>query len=187
MNGYISSPDVVSGYLDKINEVFGREEYLKSVQEEFNSVHPKFAFTEMRAYEIYKKEERVRTIRLNTIIDGSSFDDSVILEDGMAMEYLPYGKKIKRIYLCPDGRFFCCEKRTSRLIRMNSLNLSYVPVYLFERVLSHQRLSAEGKIKIELDIGNMKTLACLPVPIKVMVRTRVKKFAQGLGLIPKWV
>lgn len=187
MNGYISGPDVVGGYLDKINEVFQRDEYLKTIQKDFDSLHPKFAFTEMAAYSIYKTEERVRSIRLNTVIDGTSFDDAIVLEDGMVMEQLGYGKKVKKVFLCSDGRFFCCEQSGQRLIRMNSLNLSYVPVYLFKQVLAHQqRCRLAGSIKSQPDIRKMKTLAFLAVPISVTLRIRLKKILQTLGLIPRW-
>jgi len=186
MNGYISGLDVVRGYLDKINTIFQREEYLKSQQEEFDKIHPLYAFTEMRAYEIYKTEERLKTIRLSTIIDRATFDDCIIDEDDRVMESLPYGRKVKKVYLCPDGRFYCCEKGTSLLVRMNSLNLSCVPVYIFEGVLSHQQVFVQSKTRIDPDLNRMKTLANLGAPLKVMVRTRVKRIAQRIGFIPQW-
>lgn len=59
----------------------------------------------MRAYETFKNEKGVRSIRLNTLIDGGTFDDTLCVDDGMATETF-CGKKVKKIFLSPDGRFF---------------------------------------------------------------------------------
>lgn len=181
MNGFISNPSIVLRYMRKINELYQNERYLKKQQKEFNEDNPTYAFTEMRAYKTFKEEERIRTIRLNTIIDGSTFDDCICQEHNMQMEQLPSGQIIKKVYLNPDGRCYCHEKDTNRLLKMNTLNLSWVPIYLFKIIFLHVRKPTNAREYIEPDIRKMPTLSS-SIPKRFLVKEMIKKvmrFARG--------
>lgn len=174
INGFISNPDIVLSYIRKINELFQNERYLQKQQKTYDEVQPTYAFTEMQAYKTFKEEERIRTIRLNTIIDGSTFDDCICQEHNMEMERLPSGRKIKKIFLNVDGRFYCCQKGTNRLLQMNSLNLSWVPLYLFKTVFLHLKKTANSGKFIEPDTRRMPTLSS-SIPKKYLVKETMKK------------
>lgn len=137
MKGYFSTPDVVRKFTETITSLFRRPEYLKEHQEEFDSCHPTYAFTEMRAYKSFKEEAGLNSVRLNTVIDGSSFDDCICQEHGMVMEALPMGPTIKKVCLEKNRQFVCVARDSGARIRMNSLNLSWVPLCAFARVLDH--------------------------------------------------
>ena len=169
LNGYISNISTVFGYITKINDIFERKEYLNSVQEEFSRNNQGFAFTEMRAYEIFKTEANIKAFHLNKIIDNTNFDDCICQEHGMVMDTLPFdNKKIKKVYLNPDGRFFC--KYQKKLIKMNSLNLSTMPRYIFSSVLNHSLKKKEGFTLIPKEI-EMQTLASQKMPLLFKMKT----------------
>ncbi len=160
MNGYISKRSVVSQYIRTINGIFQNQKYLEDLQREFDQENEDFAFTEMRAYKIFKesKEYPIHSIRLNTIIDGSTFDDCICQEHGMEMERILYSKDIKKVYLSPHGEFYCQEKASHHFVKMNSLNLSWVPDSLFKIVLHQARKQSRRRGKGELNIAGLPTL-----------------------------
>ena len=97
---------------------------------------PHYGFTEMRAYLAYRQRANVKSIRLNTIIGGESFDDCICLSTG----FRTYGKPLrnrylKKVFYSRNGRFFCPVSETGEFVRMNSFNMSWVPDYLFAAIL----------------------------------------------------
>ena len=182
MNGFIANPSVVLGYIRKINGLFRDRHYLNAMQKEFDEVNPRYAFTEMRAYEAFKEEKRIRSIRLNTIIDDSTFDDCICQEHGMAMEKLPFSKRVKKVYLSRDGGFYCREIVGNRLIRMISLNLSWVPIYLYKTVLFHAKRRTGPAEHVEPDIKSMPTL-CSKVPRRYIVQEQIRRIVRFLRRI----
>ncbi len=134
MNGYISSSKVVHGYVNKINELFTDEAYLNEQKKDFIK-HPDYAFTEMRAYKAYRDQEGIKSIRLNKIIDNESFDDCICLDHGYeTYESILNNQYLKKIYFDTNGNFYCYHLETSKYVKMNSLNLSWVPINLFKLV-----------------------------------------------------
>ena len=139
MNGFVTNMKVVKGYVDKINELFQREEYVEKQKEEFETF-PYYAFTEMRAYKAYKDESGIRRIRLNSIIDGETFDDCICSPD----EYETYdhkmrGRTLKKIYMGKDGNIFTFHIPSQQLVKLNSINLSWVPDYVFDNIFRHSK------------------------------------------------
>jgi hypothetical protein len=187
MNGYVSGARVVKAYIDRINDLFQRKEFLRAQQEEFDSVHPGFAFTEMRAYEIFKAEERIKSIRLATIIDGTTFDDCVCVADGMVMEPTRFGGNVKKVVLAADG-FYCETQSDHTLIKLNSLNLSWVPVSCFDVVLDHSSKIKHGAVRHSVP---PQTLATAPARLKFIndeIRYKYRIIRQRLrnGLTQRW-
>lgn len=136
MNGLIAKSDVVEEYLKKINDLFQDNEYIEKQIKDFET-KPKLAFTEMRAYKTFKEDSNIKTIRLNTIIDDESFDECICHTHGMET----YNKKIgsrtlKKLYVSEDYKIFCYHLDKKRFIKMNSLNLSWVPNYLYHYILN---------------------------------------------------
>jgi hypothetical protein len=148
MNGLIMNVRVVKGYLDKINELFQRTPFLQNERTNFK-VYKKYAFTEMKAYVMYREESGIRRLRLSTIIEGESFLDSICTTDEHRRffqddEYDIYPEKVwqldvKKVYLCPDGNLFFRHTPSGQLVKMNTINMSWTPVWLLDALLRHSR------------------------------------------------
>ncbi len=133
MNGYIKNLHVVKAYLDKINELFQRSEYLKKQEREFEQ-HPNWAFTEMRAFETFKEENRPKVYRLNSILDNETFDECICQEHGMEMEYnLRFNRMMKKLYF-KDNKIYEKSIETGKLAKVNTLNMSWVTTSFIEKV-----------------------------------------------------
>lgn len=132
MNGYISSFEVVDGYVKKINELFKNKNYLIIQKADFIE-YPNYAFKEMRAYKTYKEQENLNSIRLNKIINNESFDDCICESHGYeTYDYKINERTLKKIYVDVNGCFFCYHTDSSSYIKMNSLNLSWLSKDFFE-------------------------------------------------------
>lgn len=131
INGFISSFKTIDGYVKKINELFKNEEYLHRQLQDFK-LQPTYAFTEMRAYKTYRLEEAIKSIRLNSIIDDETFDDCICHDDGYDVyDYAINNRILKKIYIDDQKVFYFYHIGTSTFVRVNSLNLSWVPLKLF--------------------------------------------------------
>ncbi|WP_027000197.1 hypothetical protein [Eisenibacter elegans] len=140
MNGLINNQKVVKGYIDKINELFQRETYLAQQQEEFDTKHPDYAFTEMRAFKIYRDETDIQTFRLQTIVDQSAFDECVACthhEMRMHPQALSNGQKMKQLFINAQKEVFSYYEPEQRYIKLHNLNMSWIPQYLTKRVYDY--------------------------------------------------
>ncbi|NEW78267.1 MAG: hypothetical protein GZ086_02340 [Gelidibacter sp.] len=187
MNGYITSFQVVDGYVNKINNLFIDKDYLNEQKLDFER-NPDYAFTEMRAYKAYKEQENIKSIRLNKIIDNESFDDCICQEHGYEMYNTPLGGRyLKKIYFDNYGNFYCYHISSSKYIKMNSLNLSWVPTSLFKLIFRKfkKNYRKPSPLIIEeyllLDVFQtkslkLKVLRLIPKPIKNYIKNIIKKF-----------
>jgi len=160
MNGYVSNLNVVKGYLDKINDLFTRDDYLNDWAESCK-IHPLHAFTEMAAYAIYKQEENIKTIRLNEIIDGETFD-KCLMQGGKMEMYFDKLRKIhfKKLYMAPDGNFYEYSGNPQRMIKMNTINMSWMPIEAYQKLCKHSLLRFKKK-EIEVESLNKTELKYL--------------------------
>lgn len=183
INGFVANAGLIDRYLDKILSLFQRQEYLED-QRRLCAEKAEVAFTEMSAYSTFRLEEDFRRTRLNMIIDGTSFDDCICQPHGMEMESLPQRRSIKKVFMHPTGRFFCRECRSQEMIEMQSLNLSWVPRFVFKNVLEHSRRrlvhtgNGSNKLYEPLSPGQVvsesTTLATMRRPLRVIVPDSVK-------------
>lgn len=158
MNGFITNIKVVKGYIDKINELFQRKDYLVKQSKDFES-YPDFAFTEMRAYLTYKEESNINSIRLSTIINQETFDDCICIpEDMETYDNKLNGQIVKKIYMALDGHIFTFHLLTKKFVKLNTINLSWVPLNLFKKILKHSKKKLEIMPLNKYDIENMKVL-----------------------------
>ncbi len=131
MNGYIGNLNVVKGYLDKINELFQRPEYLEKQRKEVEQ-HPDWAFTEMRAFATFIQENHPKVARLERIVNNEIFDECVCQKDGMETED-KFGKTIKKLYF-KDGKIYTKQKSSNELVKVSTLNMSWVPTLFIAKV-----------------------------------------------------
>lgn len=136
MKGLIGSQKIVKGYLDKINELFSDKDYLNRVKKDYET-QPTYAFTEMAAYAEYKRSANIKSIRLNSIIDGETFDDCICQEHDMEMEDSEQaGKKIKKLFFI-NGNIYTKHLPAQSLIKLNGINMSWVPTSFIENVYNY--------------------------------------------------
>lgn len=177
--GFFTNPEIIKKYVKKINEVFLRRDYLE--QFKASIVNSNACFNEMNVYEIFAKEENFKAMRLDEVIDGSTFGDIICRADsGMKMEKLPLGEDAQITFMNPDGRFFCIKELSNKPVEMHLLNLSWMPIYVYDAVLKHlQKTTKKPKQPFS---PNSKTLAQVPVPLKQRLkaaRKAIKKFLKG--------
>lgn len=191
MNGLVNNLGVVKGYVDKINELFGREDYLKRQMKDFE-VHPDYAFTEMRAYKTYKEESGIKRIHLGTVIDGEAFDDCLCVAGEIetfdqlppGLGALPYGSP-KKLYLNPDGRIFCRHKPSQSFVKLNSVNMSWLPDYLFGKIIRHSKRELKMKKSLEHSRETLQVLD-LNRNFRDKLESRVVRVCQRLHLMNRF-
>ncbi len=181
MNGFVSSRDVVDGYVQTINALFQDEEYLDEQRRDFE-IYPHYGFTEMRAYLAYKLRANVKSVRLNTIIGGESFDDCICLSQGFRTYDKPLRDRyLKKVFYSRNGRLFCQVSETGEFVRMNSFNMSWVPDYLFEIILDKanpdtaEQLSGVDDDLSLLDVHSI-SLVHRATDISIRIRNRIRRF-----------
>ncbi|WP_298494577.1 hypothetical protein [uncultured Algibacter sp.] len=191
MNGYISSFKIVEGYVNKINKLFKDEIYLNEQKQDFIT-HPDYAFTEMRAYKAYRDQEGIKSIRLNAIINNESFDDCICMDHGYERyESVLNNQYLKKIYFDTNGNFYCYHIESSKYIKMNTLNLSWVPISLFKLVYKTYKNNIKNPKEVLnkelqlLDVFQNKTfkakvLRFIPKSIKSKIKLFIKKYNMAL-------
>jgi hypothetical protein len=134
LNGFISSKRIVSMYILHILSLFNNQEYLTR-QIEKCSLHPNFAFTEMAAYNHFKKEYNLKTVRLNAIVSDDTFDDCLACEDNMQQSSELYnGYRIKEVYINYKYKMFFKKLDENIFYKVISINLSWMPSFVISRL-----------------------------------------------------
>lgn len=175
--GFYTKPEVIDRYNKKINEVFQRRDFIEGFKKSIAASDGPLSLNEMTIYEIFEKEEKFNARRLDDIIEDSSFAEIISRPNGLKMEKLPLGEDVQITHMNPDGRFFCIEEKSGKPVWMHILNLSWMPIYIYDGVLKHLKKNF-GKQLRDFDLKS-KTLKDIPVPLKQrlkLVRKKVKKF-----------
>ena len=137
MNGFVHNVKVVDGYVTHINDLFANHDYLRNQQEEFKSLNRGFAFTEMRAYLSFKEAISIKTFHLNKKRNGAMFDDCLCQDYGMEMVELKDGSKFKKLYQEKTSKIMHVKQaNNSEYIRLNTINLSWLPIYIIKKIYS---------------------------------------------------
>jgi hypothetical protein len=133
LNGYISSSRIVTSYTNHILDLFCDDEYIKRQLLKCDE-NETFAFTEMAAYNDFKQKYKPVTVRLNDNKFNDTFDDCLAMSDGMELGSVNYNNhNIKAIYIGPKNHLYFKCANSDRFIRINSLNLSWMPFYVIKR------------------------------------------------------
>jgi len=135
-NGFVRNAKIVDGYINHINELFNDEEYLTEQQNEFE-INKNYAFTEMRAYESYRNKSEINTVKLSRVSDDEMFDDCLCYDEGMETITLKSGQSFKKLFRDKKSKLlFVYSKSEERYIKMNTLNLSWLALYVIEEIYS---------------------------------------------------
>lgn len=134
INGFISSRSIICMYTNHILNLFNNQEYL-AIQKEKCSSNPNFAFTEMAAYNDFKRQYNLKTVRLNTILSNDTFDDCLAFKDNMLQSEGFYnGYKIKEVYHNCHYELFFRLSTDNQFCKVNSINLSWMPSFVISRL-----------------------------------------------------
>jgi hypothetical protein len=178
--GFFTNYKIIEKYVKKINEAFLRRDDIEKFKASILTHSGPASFNEMTVYDIFNREEKFASERLDKIIDDSSFGEVISRSNGMKMEKLPLGEDVQITFMNPDGRFFCIEESSNKPIEMHVLNLSWMPIYLYNGVLKH--LKKNHKKPKQPFSPEAKTLSQIPVPLKQklkFLRKKIKKFLKG--------
>ena len=169
MKGLFNNKKIIKNYIDKINELFQREDYLEEQRKEFET-NSDYAFTEMRAYYIYKKESIISAIRLNKKINNETFDECICQAHGMKTEYVNSIKRtIKKLYFKNSNIYEKVEK-TGQLVKLNSINMSWVTTSFIEKVYYYRKHGKFPPFYIPL----LNKISRIPRFIKTKITKTVK-------------
>ena len=154
LNGFIKTK-ILKQYLQVINQLFSDDNFLKTQQDEFDTLNPEYAFTEMRAWLKTKEKLSFNTCHIGKVLNGITWDDCIVLgqDIGYDMTQLKSGQIMKNMYW--DSGFYCYNNHLQKSVQFVCINLSHSPIFVFDWVLSH----SEGT-------GGVKYLSKTPVPIK---------------------
>lgn len=135
LNGYVSSRNVVDGYCRKMVELHRRPDYLGAQKRRLEE-HPGLAFNEMDAWQTHRDEAGLKTMALGIPRDGEAFDDALAITGGWQTATTKVRGRIpvKRLVCDDHGGFFAFPTGNSDPIRLVTLNLSWLPEYVFHRL-----------------------------------------------------
>lgn len=135
LNGWVSSPEVVEGYCQKMVELYKRPAYLDAQRQRLEE-HAGLAFNEMDAWQTHRTESELKTIALGVPRDGEAFDDALAITGGWQPASTKVRDRIpvKRLVRDQRGGFFGFPTDLDEPVRLVTLNLSWLPDYVFHRL-----------------------------------------------------
>jgi hypothetical protein len=130
LNGFISNKMIVQKYIEKMNDLLSDESYVQSWQDRYLA-NPQLFYNEMEAFAVFVEQEGIRNFHLAQIRDGVMFDDSITYQNGMELyNGTIKGRRVKKLYM-RDGQIYCKHLASDSFVKMNNLNLSWMPKYIF--------------------------------------------------------
>jgi len=173
LNGYISSVAVVEGYCRKMVDLYRRPEYL-DFQRERLKIHSGLAFNEMDAWQTHRHEAGLHTLPLGVPCDGEAFDDALAITAGWQKSATKVRGRIpvKRLVRDRRGGYFAFREEDGEPIRLVTLNLSWLPDYVYRKLLPGcqpvANLPYDGAYMREVDFSE---------PLGVRLSRRTKEMA----------
>jgi hypothetical protein len=145
MNGFIGNSDTLKNYVDDMNRMFQDEDMMEQQRLSLKNAPSNWAFTEMRAYEIFRNRNSPKSVRLKDAIEGVTFDEALCYEHDMEMQ-TSGGIQHKKIGVDGSGLMYFKQKKTAEWLPVVTLNLSWLPLYFFrtiDRIMTDYRSSGE--------------------------------------------
>jgi hypothetical protein len=145
LNGYVQTA-ILTDFCQFMLASFRNDAFLNDQQREFDEIHPDYAFTEMRAFHKYCEVGGLRGkgVHLESHFDGWWFDDCISQDDGFEMVRIRAAdaNRIKDIRFVGDGFYGC---RAGKAYRFAALNCSWVPIGVFDWILTRVRAIQQGQ------------------------------------------
>jgi hypothetical protein len=170
LNGFVSSRAIVQRYVDKINELLSDDNYIEIWHLKYEN-DPTLFYNEMEAFAVFVEQEQIRNFHLAQIYDGVMFDDSITYDNGMELYHKTIkGRRVKKLYM-HDGKIYCRQRASGAFIRMNNLNLSWMPKYIFPLLFDYIVSLRSPHSFTELDLLR----APLSYHVKLFIRNKIPK------------
>lgn len=143
LNGLINDASVVRAYTDFMIGLFESETFLQQQRDRLR-VHEGLCFNEMDAWQHFRDTERVSTFHLGRVCQAEMFDDAIAITKGFetAEEKVNGRAPVKRILLDARGGAFAFPLGDPP-VRLVTLNLSWMPNFIFSRILRVCRPTGE--------------------------------------------
>lgn len=135
LNGVINS-FVVNDFCSYINDLFLDKNFIDNQILEFSTFNPNWAFTEMRAFDLFKKDTNLYWTKLINSCDNICFDDCITQSQGYQMCILKNGQIVKNIFSQNKKIFGFLD---GDKIEFATMNLSYVSINFFKWVEDSRR------------------------------------------------
>lgn len=126
----------------------------------------------MRAYVTFRKEGNIRSERLFKIRDGAVFDDCLMLGQQFETTRLRTGETIKQVAISDTGEFYGRTKDSQELVRFVSLNLSWLPLYVY-KIVMQASLNSDARRRAS-DSSELTELENLRIPIAQYLKYKVR-------------
>jgi len=150
LNGWVGSFQLVESYTACILELFSDASFLE-VQRERLRTHSGLAFNEMDAFGEFRRRTGARTMRAASVIGGEAFDDALAFVDGYEPAPAPIQGRtaIKRLWTSPRGGVWA--KTGGEFVRLLTCNMSWMPDYLWARVLRSAKAGVPDIASAQVD------------------------------------
>jgi hypothetical protein len=173
MQGFIHNGAALAAYVKAINTLFTDVRYVEKKQIKFS--REVGALTEMDLYLSFSEKTNFRSIPLNSIIDQETFDDHITIPNDMEMHtssaqgYRP----VKKIYASENGDIFYRHLPTQSFVKVNTIDMSWTPLYLFQTIFKHARRKLNQSSRNEAKLNNLKVLD-VRAPLHYQVTLKLK-------------
>lgn len=176
--GKINNPDLLRDYCLTILNLFGNKKFLDSQKDEF-IFKPEFGFTMMRAFMIFyrRNKKKYKIDKLEKVINKEIFLDTLLVNRNKTFEIenKKFGRfEVISLYKKNDS-LFVKEYSSENFIRLNSIDLSWVPEYYFSKIIK-ETLSPKN---INL---NYKKIVFL-MPLSYWLRNKAYRLRKIIGLV----
>lgn len=140
LNGLVNSADMVGRFTSHTVGLFANEAFLVQQKARLR-VHEGLAFTEMDAWEHFRDAEGIKACWLGDPSRDEVFDDALAMVHGFQEAARKVAGKVraKRVLLDSRGGAFAVATDKARSVRLVTINLSWMPDYIFKRVLPYCR------------------------------------------------
>jgi hypothetical protein len=134
INGFINSRETLSLYLEHNISTFTDNEFLLNQRKKID-LHPSLALTEMATFKTFIQNEIIKHSILKKNINSETFDESLLVADGMEIIEIPFHeKKYKKLYADLSGNIFCRNADSLFFVKMMTLNMSGAPTSLYRKI-----------------------------------------------------
>lgn len=147
MSGFIKHPSVLQSFLKTILDLYESPAFLATEVARLQE-QPTHAFTEMRAYQVWKEQNSPKTFHLANVQDGTVCDDCLCQEHGMEMYSKEEAdrqckKQCKKLYLHPSGHLYCHKQDSAEFLLLRTLNMSWLPLHVFSKVFKARTIVSQ--------------------------------------------
>lgn len=127
LNGLISSK-AANHYCEHICTLYEDDRFVQHQQQALDASGTDYGFTEMAACQSFKASSNCRSVWLMDLAGGYVFDDCLAQAHDFETTKIASGQMVKRITF-ESGRAY--GRRNDHNIRMVTLNLSWLPLYVY--------------------------------------------------------